>query len=413
MTDYWTRHRLLWTVILCTCIALMSSFLFVGSFIMQEASLYNAQSIYRNSKIDFVVPEPSFEQVNDLPGTNGIDSVFPYYLTKTQVNANGSSRSTTVLLSDHFENYGMTMYNANRLIKQSKTECENPMLVDWQFCKDMSADIGDTVSLTISGNRVEYTIYAIYETNTLYDGGAVLAGITGVQRETIAQQSNNNGYSGMYVSASDYSICRSYLTTEYRPLGRLKNRDQFSDDAQYQVHYDAIMSSGYANEITDFRVRESSLSKAGRSFMVWIGSVISAVAFLVFNLIMSRRGCEKVYFRKHCLPKGQDVKPYYNISFATELLLSIGLFVALLLLRINISKEYIPKSAIDFRAAIVPIAIVIAELICFVMNKSMVSELTMQVETEIQKKKQQEKNDIVCDTEYKENQILENVRTSN
>ena len=124
---------------------------------------------------------------------------------------NGSSRYTTVLLSDRFENVGMTMYNANRLIEQSKTEYENPILVDWQFCQDTSANIGDTVSLTIGGNSVEYKIYAIYETNSIYDGGAVLARITDAQREAIAQQSNNNGYSGMYVSASYYSACKIKL----------------------------------------------------------------------------------------------------------------------------------------------------------------------------------------------------------
>lgn len=414
MTGYWTRHRLLWTLILCAGIALITSFLFVYPSIMQEASLYNTQSIYKNSEIDFVAPEPSFKQVNDLPGTNGIDKVFPYYLTKTQVNVNGSSRSTTVLLSDRFENVGMTMYNANRLIEQSKTEYENPILVDWQFCQDTSANIGDTVSLTIGGNSVEYKIYAIYETNSIYDGGAVLARITDAQREAIAQQSNNNGYSGMYVSASDYSACKAYLTTEYRPLGRLKSRDQFSDDAQYQVHYDAIMSSGYANEITDFRARESSLSKAGSSFMVWLGAVIAAAALLVFNLIMSKRGCEKVYFRKHCLPKGQDVKSYYSISFVLELLLSVVLFSALLFLRINLSKEYIPGSAIGFKIAIVPAAMVIAEIICLAMNKSMVSELTKQVEAEMRKKKQQEekiRNE--SESEDEDDQIQEKTKTSN
>lgn len=90
--------------------------------------------------------------------------------------------------------------------------------------------------------------------------------------------------------------------------------------------------------------------------MVWLGAVIAAAALLVFNLIMSKRGCEKVYFRKHCLPKGQDVKSYYSISFVLELLLSVVLFSALLFLRINLSKEYIPGSAIGFKIAIVPAA---------------------------------------------------------
>lgn len=207
---------------------------------------------------------------------------------------------------------------------------------------------------------------------------------------------------------------QTYLTTEYRPLGRLKSRDQFSDDAQYQVHYDAIMSSGYANEITDFRARESSLSKAESSFMVWLGAVIAAAALLVFNLIMSKRGCEKVYFRKHCLPKGQDVKSYYSISFVLELLLSVVLFGALLFLRINLSKEYIPGSAIGFKIAIVPAAMVIAEIICLAMNKLMVSELTKQVEAEMRKKKQQEekiRNE--SESEDEDDQIQEKTKTSN
>ena len=148
--------------------------------------------------------------------------------------------------------------------------------------------------------------------------------------------------------------------------------------------------------------------------MVWLGAVIAAVALVVFNLIMSRRGCEKVYFRKHCLPKGQDVKPYYNTSFVIELLLSIALYAVLLLLRINSAEEYIPGSAIGFKIAIVPVAMVIAEIICLVMNKSMVSELTKQVEAEMRKKKQQEEKDgNESESGDKDDQIQDNTEPSN
>ena len=70
MTGYWIRHRLLATLVLCAAVALISSLLFAFPYVNQRANNYNAQSIYKNSDIDFIAPEPSFDQVKDLPGTN-------------------------------------------------------------------------------------------------------------------------------------------------------------------------------------------------------------------------------------------------------------------------------------------------------------------------------------------------------
>ena len=244
MGGYWTRHRLLPSLILAVALAVITVFLFVSPYVEQQASSYNAQSVYKNSDIDFIVPEPSFDQVSELPGTNGVDKVFPFYLTKTEVKVNGKSRTTTVLLSDQFENVGMTMYNDSRLLGKSSGDVDNPIFVDWQFSKDTSAKVGDTISFALGGNTVEFTIAAVYETNNIYDGGAILAEITQDQKDAIAENAKSNGYSGAYISATDYNACRSYLTTDYRPLGRLKNRDQFESEEQYNTHYDAIMSSG-------------------------------------------------------------------------------------------------------------------------------------------------------------------------
>ena len=402
MGGYWSRHRLFLTLIVTVAVALTTSFLFVYPAIMQQADSYNSQSIYKNTDIDFIAPEPSFEQVSDLPGTNGIDKVFPFYLTKTQVDVNGTSRTTTVLLSDQFQNVDLTMYNSSRLIEKSSEEYGNALLVDWKFCHDTSAGIGDTVSFTIGGETTEFKVYAIYETNSIYDNGAVLAKISDEQKKAIAQQSSNNGYSGMYITASDYNACKSFLTTEYRPLGRLKDRDQFSDDDQYQVHYDAIMSSGYANEITDFRIRESNLSQNNGSLMIWIGALLAAIIMVGFNVAMARRGCERVYFTKQCVPKGQNVKPYYMTSFVFEIIFSIVLFAALLIFRIKTSDSYIPGTAVGFNIAIVPAAIIIAEIISLCMNNAMVSEIVRKVELEKKKAKERKEQEAAAGSRTKQ-----------
>ncbi|MCM1328619.1 MAG: hypothetical protein NC253_04185 [Ruminococcus sp.] len=372
MTRYWIRHRLLFSFLFDVTVALVSVLLVVYPFINQQADMYNSQSIYKNTDIDFIAPEPSFEQINELSGVHGIDKVFPFFLTKTSVTVNGVSRTTTILLSDRLDNVDITMYNSSRIIKKSSLEYNNSILVDWQFCHDTSADIGDTVFFSIGGTNAEYKIYAIYETNNIYEGGAILAQLNTEQKDLIVQNAQNNGYSGMYVSASNYAVCQTYMTKDYRPLGRLKARKQFASDEQYQVHYDAIMSSGYTNEITDFRVRENSLDKKASVLMIWLGAGIFAVIVIVYNVIMSSRGCEKGYFTKHCIPKGQNVKPYYVYSFICELLVFAVAYAIILFYKVKSSSDYIPNTMIGVEVAVIPAVVLIAELLSFIMNKFMV-----------------------------------------
>lgn len=381
MGRYWARHRLLLTILICVVMALITSYLFVYPSIIALAKNYNTQSVYKNCDIDFIVPEPSFDQVNNLVGTHGINRVFPFFMTKTQVNVKGSSRTSTVLLSDHIQEIDDTMYNSSRLIEKSDVEYDHPVLVDWQFCRDTSAAIGDTVVIAINGENVEFTVCGIYETNSIYDGGAILAIINNEQMDAIMQQSSNNGYSGMYVIASDYSICKNYLTTEYRPLGRLKDRERFSNDEQYQVHYNAIMSSGYANEITDFHVRVSSETESHSFLMTLIGALLGLTIIIVYNSIMSRRGCEKTYFQKQCIPRGKRVRQYYVISFVFELLFFIVFYFFFLYFEIKLSSDYIPVTVIGFSTLLVPLAFIIAEILCLVLNNSMISKTIKRAET--------------------------------
>jgi hypothetical protein len=386
MKNYWARHRLLATVVLCIVSAVVAGLLFAFPYINQQASDYNSQSIYKNSEMDFIAPEPSYEQLTELSGSNGIEKAFPFFLTKTQVTVNGASRTTTVLLSDQFENVGITMYNDDRLIEKATGDLNNPIWVDWQFCYDTGAKVGDTVSFTMNGAAVEFSVAAIYETNTIYDGGAILAEISDEQVAGIKSNSKNNGYSGVYISADNYDTCRTYLTTDYRPLGRLKDRNSFDSDEQYQIHYDAIMSAGYANEITDFRAREMSVEAVGNNIMVWLGAILVAAIAVVFNIAMRKRGCEKAYFTKHCIPKGVDVKPYYGTAFIVEVLLQIVIWVGVLFVMLYTADTYIPMTAIDLKLLAIPVAIILAGIINLSTNRGMIKKI------EEKARKKQEEN---------------------
>lgn len=367
MTSYWVRHRLLLTLIASIALAVIISLLFVYPYIEQRAVNYNSQSLYKNTDIDFIAPEPSYEQISELPGTHGIDAVFPFYLTKTSVSLSDKTRTTTVLITDQNQSLERSMYNSSRLIQQSGSSVENPILVDWLFCKETGAKVGDTVSFVIGAEIQEFKIAAIYESNVLYDGGALLVQVSDEVMQSIRQGSQNSGYSGMYISATDYDTCRLYLTTDYRPLGRLRSKDQFNDDSQYQIHYDAIMASGYANEITDFRVKESELEKPVSSLPVWLGVLLAITIIIAFNVIMSSRGCEKAYFTKHSIPNGQDVKPYYVLSFIAETIMCVIVYAVVTLLRINSASVYVSGSALNVYLFLFPITVLVTELICLML----------------------------------------------
>lgn len=369
MIGYWFRHRLVFSFLMAILLGTITAILFAYPTVKRSAQLYDEQSVYNNSKIDFIVPEPSYAQIDELPGQNGIDKIFPFYITKTEVKTPDTSRTTTVLLSDQMDNIDITMYNDNRLIEKSKKSIENPAFVDWQFCKDSNAKLGDTITITVGEELVNYTIAAIYETNTIYDGGAILIGINPSQKRAISDTSKNNGYSAMYVTAENYDECSRFFMNDYRPLGRLKSEKQFDSKEQYDIHYDAIMSSSYSNEITDFRVKSSEVSTKQSSVLIFLGTIISVVIIIAFNLVMFNRGTEKGYFERYCITRGLNVKQYIYMSLIVESILGILCYVILNLLLIRNSNIYISANAIGLREAIIPIGIVVAEVfsLCYLL----------------------------------------------
>ena len=121
----------------------------------------------------------------------------------------------------------------------------------------------------------------------------------------------------------------------------------------------------------NFRVKESELDRPVSSLAVWLGALLSIAVIIAFNVIMSNRGCEKEYFTRRSIPNGQDVKPYYVISFIAETLTCVVVYVVALLIRINSAAVYIPGSALNFYLFLFPISVLATELICLMLiNRS-------------------------------------------
>ena len=81
-------------------VACLCSSVFVKGNLEQAAKKNSFESIYVNTTIDYIVPGPSYSQVDELENTsgNGINTVTPYYETTTSVGIGGRSINGTSIL---------------------------------------------------------------------------------------------------------------------------------------------------------------------------------------------------------------------------------------------------------------------------------------------------------------------------
>ena len=374
MFKYWIKNRAILDLIVPCVLVLLVVFAFIAPMFdgIGEATLM--QSIYKNEKLDFDIPSPSFEQIEQLENESFIESVFPYYYTEIDLSVNGKTRETNLFFSDAMDKLDQTMYCDFRLIEKSNADFENPILVDYQFVKDTGASLGDTVSLTLGVTEIDFQIAAIYETNTYYDGGAVMAYWGGSQKEAIMALSPNLTYSGAYVCASQQSQCKHYFETQYKPYGRLRDRSEFATQESYDIHYDAFMSASYANEITDFSVQakdaisraEDKINAVNTNMLYACG--VSLGVMLIFNLLLWVRGSERVYFAKRKVRGAGNVVVYYLASTIFQAAILIGGVTAAIMLLPSVSEFYIPTEVVTEKSIVFIIAMAIVSIIVLMEN---------------------------------------------
>ena len=352
MFKYWAKNRLLFDILVPIILVLLLAFAFVFPMFESIGEANLMQSLYNNDKLDFDVPSPSYDQIAQLEAESSIESVFPYYYTEVDLSVNGKTRETNLFFSDAFDKLDQTMYCDERRIEVSKETYSNPIFVDYEFVKATGAKLGSTVSVSFGGTKIDFQIAAIYETNTYYECGAVLAKWEGLQKDTIMAISPKLVYSGAYIQATDHGQCKGYLENNYKPYGRLRDASEFATQDAYEIHYNAFMSANYSNEISDFNVKgqdiapkvDAKMSTVGKN--VVLASVIMAVALIAVNILLWFRKSERGYFARRKVSGDGNIVVYYLISAIVQAVILIGGILATFLIVPSNSDFYIPREAV-------------------------------------------------------------------
>lgn len=261
MNKQWSKFFLVCGSFVFSIIALFLVLVFAKSSVnkVQEKHLFDSQ--YKNSNIDFVIPSPSNEQIADLEKIDetGIYQAVPFYYAESEVYVNETkSIPSTIFLFASPKKMNCTLYNEERIIKGTSTVKGGDAIVDYTYYKNNNCDIGDSVKFTIGGNTISFEITAISETNIAHQDGTIAL----VLDESVNSTIINSGvkYSGAYIDSNDCSKTKTYLETQYKPYGRLKDASQFSSDAAYQQHLENFNSADWSKEITDYNQNYSTLS---------------------------------------------------------------------------------------------------------------------------------------------------------
>ena len=228
-------YLLLGTIIMLS-LSCLCSFVFVKGNLEQAARKSGFESTYGNSNIDFIVPGPSYLQIDEIENTegNGIKTVTPYYETSTAIDINGKSVNGSTILFPFAEKMKYTLYGPARITSGVTDVSGGDAIVDQAYLDKVGCTVGDNVSIRIAEQEFIFKITSVAETNTYYNDGTIALILT----EYEARQLDDAGikYSAAYISADDISACESYLYSEYKPLSRLKSRSEFDSEDVYNRH---------------------------------------------------------------------------------------------------------------------------------------------------------------------------------
>lgn len=382
------NNILAWTIIIII-MNLLISFVFVSPYIDYKSEQYAYSSFYDNLQLDFNIPSPSRDQINELRRLNFIEKVIPYYYVGLDVNYSGNKRDSNILFFENMEDLKYIFSDNMEIYKG--IESQNAIFADYYLARDLSMDINGLADININGKKIELSIGGIYKENLIYSDG-----VSGCIWNPSYVGNRYIPYSGAFIKAKDIAACENYLKN-YKSLGRLRDRSEFQTDEAYNIHSNAIMSWDYNNEITDFNIKaRNDINMLESNYLsVFVrcsfGTVILFLTFVLLNNFLFLKNKNNI---EDILMKGADireVKSFYTKIFLLTFIVSIIISAVCGNILSNNTAYYVAKDNIFIESHITGIASIFAIIISYISNTKSISKILKIVK--IKNKKRKDKND--------------------
>lgn len=319
--NYYIKNRLLYSLIFVVLISSLISIVFIRSSVNNHIEALESISDYKNRVIDFDVPRPSAQQIEQLEALGHIDAAIPYYFSQIALlHGNNEEVSVDIIMFESLTDMEQSMFNSTRFLDKSDLADSRSIFLDYKTAAELGYKAGDDVSISFLGQTINLKVGGILETTNYYSK-PIVVGLYLEPFSTIVNdvRGSSIGYTGAFIVSNTTFTTISYLQQDYRPLGLLRSRDEFSSEESYQIHLNAILGSNYSSEITVFDdlqnrdVLESQRLSSSSILSSVLGGVVLFFSLLVFHFLMVNRESESSFFKSQLL-SGKDIHPYYRIA---------------------------------------------------------------------------------------------------
>lgn len=262
---------------------IISIFAFMGTSIKQQAEANDILSIYEETDYDYIIKNPSDEQIASFSESLSIKKVVPYYQLVYIFEIAGEEIELTLKSIDNGQDLNFTEFSKARLVEEKEVS-GNKIYLDY----NLSARYGLKIGNTIGSNAMQFVVAGFYKN---YD--AQLAFVPNLKN--IIQSSLS--CAGVYVEVENNAEFNASVVQGYKPLATLKGRESFSDDAAYQAYLNDFNSRDYSAYIIEKNVGyaeakesyDNKIAEAKLSYMIAgiiagiivLGGVISLSVFFL------------------------------------------------------------------------------------------------------------------------------------
>lgn len=295
-----------------------------------EAEFTDKTSFYLDSNFDLVVSGASKQQVEEYGQKDFVQNVTSASKISLNVETGSAEDYKDLLLFDSVEDLEHSEFTEKRLIAEKKS-VTNSIYADYKFCNLYHVKLGDTLAVSVNGEKKDFCISRVYRTDYSYPEGILVA-----TKDLLALTSKSQL---MYIIAKDKTKLVEDLK-DYKPLGTLLSKKDNQTDEEYQKYLDEFNSKNYFDSyVTDntgavAEINESyskKISSSNKSFYISV-AVISIVCLgisLLCFFVNAKNKKDKIYkyIQENGSSKITSIFTTFDASFI--LFVAVGSFLAI------------------------------------------------------------------------------------
>jgi hypothetical protein len=356
-----TWKKSLFQFIAVLLIVVITSLFFLLPSERQIAKSYNDNILKNNVNLSFQVPSPGKDQVKELETHSAIDKVFPYYDLFANLklkNRTLSNYYTMLITNTQTASFPFTQ-DSVAVKKINYSNNDTVAFIGYSFANDNNLNAGDSIVLNIGENATAAIIGAVVVDPGLFmhirqgngSGGAVIVSVPEGYLDEVTK-GRTIQYGGAYIRVNDYDGTKNILR-EYKPMGRLRDRNLFSTQDEYQNYLDNFNKTSYAAEIRDLG------SELGRpaSFPVYgvLLTLIIAVIGIMLIVTVIFGSKSSLGINREKIKKGEYVNSIIapiKRNYLVILLFNIVLYLLFFCIFVMTNRTYCP--VVNYALLIVP-----------------------------------------------------------